>query len=279
LAGAGAGIKSIKVVDFGLAKRIDAAHELNLTGPRESLGSPCYMSPEQITVPQEVDARTDIWSLGVTLYRLLTGVLPFPGDTMAEVYARVLNTEPRPLYSVRRGLDAELDAIVKGCLQKDVSLRYQTVGELSEAIVAYRRRHRKSLSRSSGTALAVYVDDSAVEIPMRGPGRGTLAFLFVATLAGLALYEADRTGRVDTRQVVARALEPVLANDQIRRFADGWLMVPALGATPDVPIHVELPVPTTAFPAGVCSLSAAFDSSGRTLAAEVERGSPEEDET
>jgi serine/threonine protein kinase len=75
----GTGSDVVKVLDFGLAKRLDSGHALGATGPQDSMGSPWYMSPEQIVTPQAVDSRTDVWSLGVVLYQLLTDTVPFEG--------------------------------------------------------------------------------------------------------------------------------------------------------------------------------------------------------
>jgi serine/threonine protein kinase len=131
------GREVVKVVDFGLAKRIDASHAKVVTDPREGMGSPCYMSPEQIATPHAVDARTDIWSLGVVLYRLVSGVLPFDGDSVTEVCARVLNASPRPLPHFRPELGS-LDFIVRRCLEKNRELRFLSVDELATAIRRYR---------------------------------------------------------------------------------------------------------------------------------------------
>src|SRR5262249_25036540 len=89
------GTPCVKVLDFGISKGPNDGDD-ELTKTQAVLGSPSYMSPEQMRSARTVDARTDIWSLGVLLYRMITGELPFRADTMAALVTKVLQTTPRP---------------------------------------------------------------------------------------------------------------------------------------------------------------------------------------
>lgn len=131
----------IKVLDFGLStprsEEIYESHEASLTETQAVMGSPPYMSPEQIRSLKSVDLRTDIWSIGVILYRLLAGRRPFAGETLLAICASIAADIPEPLTSIRPDVPPELDEIVRRCLAKDVSERVQTIAELAQGIAPF----------------------------------------------------------------------------------------------------------------------------------------------
>ncbi|MEE9190000.1 MAG: serine/threonine-protein kinase, partial [Candidatus Neomarinimicrobiota bacterium] len=102
----------VKIVDFGIAK---LAGQTSVTKDGTSLGTASYMSPEQ-TLGKEVDHRTDIWSIGVVLYEMLTGLQPFQGDYEQAVVYSIMNEEPKPLTGLRTGIPVELERIVNKAL-------------------------------------------------------------------------------------------------------------------------------------------------------------------
>jgi tRNA A-37 threonylcarbamoyl transferase component Bud32 len=132
------GTPCIKVLDFGISKQLGAAKGLDVTNTTDILGSPFYMAPEQMRSGRSADPRSDIWSLGVVLYELAGGVLPFQGDSITEVCARVLQDRPIPLATRSPGVSAGFDHIVLRCLEKEPENRFQTVAELAAALRALR---------------------------------------------------------------------------------------------------------------------------------------------
>lgn len=116
----------VKVMDFGLAK---FAGRTQITKSGTTMGTVAYMSPEQAS-GEGVDHRTDIWALGVVLYEMLTGSLPFKGDYEQAVVFSILNEDPVPMRDVLTNVPLELDKIANKCLEKDPNQRYQNVSEL-----------------------------------------------------------------------------------------------------------------------------------------------------
>lgn len=118
----------VKLLDFGIAK---SGQSPRLTATGHMVGTIDYMAPEQITL-QAVDGRTDIWSLGVILYEMVTGRLPFAGQTVADVMRRILEAEYFPAGSIRPGLPAAVDRLVAGCLRVRPADRFPTARDLAE---------------------------------------------------------------------------------------------------------------------------------------------------
>ena len=141
------GSVGLKVLDFGICKRqTEGSRSFTLQG--RTLGSPHYMAPEQITSPNEVDSRVDIWALGVVLYELLTGYQPFIGDTLSSLCAEVVHSEPRKnLRRENPEVPAALEKAVLRCLSKDPNERFATMVEFAAAIAPFSVRGIDACSR------------------------------------------------------------------------------------------------------------------------------------
>ena len=127
------GSPSVKVLDFGIAKAADA-DDFSLTKTATVMGSPAYMSPEQLRSARDVDARTDIWAMGVILYELVEGRQPFEAESITELTLKVV-MDPTPAVTVE--LAPGFEAIIACCLQKDPAHRYGTVAELAAALAPF----------------------------------------------------------------------------------------------------------------------------------------------
>jgi serine/threonine protein kinase len=134
------GSRWIKVLDFGISKLTNLApttRGMTATGASTIMGSPLYMSPEQMQSPRSVDERTDIWGLGVILYELLAGEVPFKGGTLPEVCLSVTTQPPPPLQHLRPDTPPALQRIILRCLEKDYTKRFSSVAELAEALLPF----------------------------------------------------------------------------------------------------------------------------------------------
>jgi serine/threonine-protein kinase len=130
----------VKLLDFGISKIAATpghASDGGMTSTQALMGSPLYMAPEQMRSSKGVDARADIWSMGVILYEMLGGRSPFNGDTLPMVCARIMAETPDSLREIRRDVPPALEAVVMRCLEKDAKRRFQDVAALAQALAPF----------------------------------------------------------------------------------------------------------------------------------------------
>ena len=143
------GSSCIKVLDFGISKSVTTVDGA-MTRTSAMMGSPLYMSPEQMVSARDADVRSDIWALGVILHELTSGKTPFEAETMPQLVVQVTQHAPRPLRADRPDAPAALEAAIARCLEKDPRRRYQNVAELAEALSPFASAERRgSVSRIS----------------------------------------------------------------------------------------------------------------------------------
>jgi len=171
---------TVKVLDFGISKVADPTgigSGVAMTRTSSVMGSPLYMSPEQMRSTKNVDARTDIWALGVVLFELLAARSPFLADTGMELVLKVANDPPPPLGEFRPDVPPGLEAIIGKCLEKEVGRRYANVGALAIALLTFAPpRARGSVDRIAGIMQAGGLAATALaEPPLSGPSAGGAA--------------------------------------------------------------------------------------------------------
>ena len=126
----------VKVLDFGISK-VEDPKSAPLTRTATMMGSAHYMSPEQLTSSKDVDARTDIWSLGVILYEIISGVRPFEAETMPEIVAQILQNRPKRLGELRGDVPRDLELVIARCLASSPQERFPSVADLATALCPF----------------------------------------------------------------------------------------------------------------------------------------------
>ncbi len=183
----------LRLSDFGLAK---SAADGSLTASGDFVGSPAYVSPEQAAPRRRrIDARADVYSLGVTLYELLTLVQPFAAKDVAQILRRILTVEPPPPTKVNPRIPRDLETIVLKCIEKDPERRYPTAGALAEDL-------RRFLSYEAISARPPGTVTRVARTLRRHRVRAALIAMgaVIAALGGLLLR--DRAGRAERDRIV-----------------------------------------------------------------------------
>ncbi|MBK6463850.1 MAG: serine/threonine protein kinase [Myxococcales bacterium] len=215
------GTPLVKVLDFGISKlSTHAPGDVKLTETQSVFGSPTYMSPEQIRSAKRVDHRTDVWALGIVLHELLTGQLPFDGDTVSGVLASIAADPPLPLRHSRPDAPPGLEQAILRCLEKDVTRRCQSLAELAALLAPFASpvgtlsagrigrlgapqggSFAPSPASSAGDVGAFGITERSIVTPgrARSPVFGValgmgLALLIIGGVAGIARLGAARGG-------------------------------------------------------------------------------------
>ncbi|MCG8608725.1 protein kinase, partial [bacterium] len=202
----------VKIMDFGLAK---LQNRSKMTQLGTTLGTAAYMSPEQAR-GEEADNRADIWSLGVVLYEMISGQLPFKGDYEQAVIYSILNEDPEPLTALRTGVPIALDGIIAKALAKEPDTRYQNVEELPADLKGM------NVSASQTSRIAPATSSAGKEFKSKPSGGyvswtvTALLALLAACLAGILVWGVmpkpneleQATGRWQVQLPAERRLEP-----------------------------------------------------------------------
>src|SRR5688572_16581210 len=179
-------LERIKLLDFGISKATLTGKvfgdELSSSDNSCLLGTPLYMSPEQIRANVEIDHRSDIWSLGAVLYELITARSAFGAEGVRQVWTRILETPPTPLAAYCPEAPPTLQAVIERCLEKDPARRFQNVAELAVALLPFAPSRARLYAQRTSSILGAKSDSilpaplpsplpvsASVSLPMPGP--------------------------------------------------------------------------------------------------------------
>jgi serine/threonine-protein kinase len=237
------GTPSVKVLDFGISKvaglsaSAGSGSDLGMTKTSTIMGSPLYMSPEQMASARDVDPRTDVWALGAILYELLAGKVPFQADTITQLCAMILQQPAPALRNARPDAPEALQGVIQRCLEKDRNLRYANVAEFANALAPFApRRARISIERvtrvleTAGLGLSrPHLEEALPSSQLGGQTHGAwggsgvgrrstgrvlgiaLALVAVAGIAAAGIYGIGRPSAPPGPPAAAKTREPEAA--------------------------------------------------------------------
>ena len=218
-----------KIMDFGLAK---VKGGTLLTREGTTLGTVAYMSPEQAR-GEEIDHRSDIWSLGVVLYEMFSGRLPFLGDREASILYSVVHEEPKPIKTIKPGVAPELLQIIGRALKKKPESRYQSAGEMLKDLSRYRDRLR--MEEAGALTFGSFLQR------LRKPKIAIPAVIIVIALCSLAVWYFNRRAKEQwARQDLLPQIERLSTGEAPNTWAAYELAVKAGKYVPDDPMFKRL---------------------------------------
>jgi len=278
------GSPCIKVLDFGISKVTHASgsgSDMGMTRTQSIMGSPLYMSPEQMASSRDVDQRADIWAVGCVLYELVTGRVPFEAETMPQLCTLILHAEPPLPRTVRPDVPEPLEQVIMRCLRKDRTQRYANVAALATDLAGFApdagprsaERISKVLSQSGMSSTALI--SSSLTARAAGSSTGSQAWgttqasrgnravwlgllgLAAAAIIGVVLWKATSGSHAVTPDVSAAAGLSKPPSEPLS---------PLPVAPPAVPAPVQVTEPAVPPPASAPPVGSAAASKGPPLA-------------
>ena len=281
-------VGKLKVLDFGISK-LENDKDSRVTATQTVVGTPLYMSPEQVRSAKHVDARSDIWSLGIILYELLTGRTPFEGSTTAAAVAICVDAPP-PISQFRAEVPPNLARVVMRALQKEPSLRFASVQALAVALAPFgsgavpavdvpsaRASESGQLLQAVESAPTVHVDRSPADLAT-APGwttrsratarRTRTGVIVVASVIALGVVVAVAV-RISSTKTTSSSSVSAVPDATTAKLGTETVVAPVVSLSLPTPIEAtSAPPPTAAVtvraPAHVPTISTATPTTAAT---------------